>query len=97
MLFHKRTESVFLLFLCILSNSLCCFYNNTVLSPISNTKYFDYFIVIAETKNTRIYEYMIAVAEEGTVINAARRCFISHPALSQHMKALEKSYGFLLF
>ncbi len=47
--------------------------------------------------NTRIYEYIIAVAEEGTVTKAAQRCFISQPALSQHIKTLEKTYGFSLF
>lgn len=47
--------------------------------------------------NTRIYEYMTAIAEEGSVTKAAERCFISQPALSQHMKNLEKSFGAPLF
>ena len=47
--------------------------------------------------DTRIYQYMIAVAETGSVTKAARRCFISQPALTQHIKKLEKQFGFPLF
>lgn len=47
--------------------------------------------------DTRIYQYMIAVAETGSVTRAARQCFISQPALTQHIKKLEKQFGFPLF
>lgn len=46
---------------------------------------------------TRIYQYIIAVAETGSVTRAARQCFISQPALTQHIKKLEKQFGFPLF
>lgn len=47
--------------------------------------------------NTRIYEYIVAVADCGNITRAAKQCFISQPALTQHIKKLEKQYGITLF
>lgn len=47
--------------------------------------------------NTRIYEYIIAVAEHRNITKAAEQCFISQPALTQHIKKLENQFGFPLF
>ena len=47
--------------------------------------------------NTRIYEYLLAVAEYKNISQAARSCFISQPALTQHIKKLERQLGTPLF
>lgn len=47
--------------------------------------------------NTKIYEYILAVAEQKNITKAAEQCYISQPALTQHIKKLEKQLGFLLF
>jgi DNA-binding transcriptional LysR family regulator len=41
----------------------------------------------------RQMEYLIAVAEEGSFTRAAERLFVSQPALSHQVKALEQSVG----
>jgi DNA-binding transcriptional LysR family regulator len=41
----------------------------------------------------RQMEYLIAVAEEGSFTRAAERLFVSQPALSHQVKALERSVG----
>ena len=47
--------------------------------------------------NTKILEYFIAAAEEQNISRAAERCYISQPALSQHIQQLEKQLGVPLF
>ena len=47
--------------------------------------------------NTKVLEYFIAAAEEQNISRAAERCFISQPALSQHIKELEKQLEVPLF
>ena len=47
--------------------------------------------------NTKIYEYLLAVAEYKNISRAAQHCFISQPALTQHIKKLERSLGAVLF
>lgn len=47
--------------------------------------------------NTKIYEYIIAVYEHKNITRAARQCYISQPALTQHIKKLEAELGFHLF
>lgn len=47
--------------------------------------------------NTKIYEYLLAVAEYKNISRAAQSCFISQPALTQHIKKLEKQLGTPLF
>lgn len=47
--------------------------------------------------NTRIYEYMLAVAAQKNITKAAEQCFISQPALTQHIKKLENQFGAPLF
>ena len=47
--------------------------------------------------NTRIYEYIITAAEQKNITKAAGLCFISQPALSQHIKNLESQLGFPIF
>src|SRR4051794_20732590 len=41
----------------------------------------------------RQMEYLIAVVEEGSFTRAAERLFVSQPALSHQIKALERSVG----
>lgn len=47
--------------------------------------------------NTQIFKYIIAVAEYKNITKAAKQCFISQPALTQHIKKLEQQFGFSLF
>lgn len=47
--------------------------------------------------NTRIYEYLLTVAEHKNISQAAMSCFISQPALTQHIKKLEGQLGAPLF
>ena len=47
--------------------------------------------------DTRIYGYLLAVAEYKNLSEAAKACFISQPALTQHIKRLEESFGCSLF
>lgn len=47
--------------------------------------------------NTKIYEYLLAVAEHKNISQAAQSCFISQPALTQHIKKLEHQIGSPLF
>ncbi len=47
--------------------------------------------------NTKILEYIIAIAEEESVSRAAERFYLSHPALSGHLKKLEQQLGTPLF
>src|SRR4051794_41948583 len=41
----------------------------------------------------RQMEYLVAVVEEGSFTRAAQRLFVSQPALSHQVKALERSVG----
>lgn len=47
--------------------------------------------------NTRIYEYILAAAEQKNITKAAESCYISQPALTQHIKKLEKQLEITLF
>ena len=47
--------------------------------------------------NTKVLEYIVAIAEEQSVSRAAERFYLSHPALSGHLKKLEKELGTALF
>ncbi len=47
--------------------------------------------------NTKIIEYVIAIAEEKSINKAAERLYITQPALSQRLKALEDELGTPLF
>src|SRR4051794_41774350 len=44
----------------------------------------------------RQMEYVVAVVEEGSFTRAAQRLFVSQPALSHQVKALEQSVGGML-
>lgn len=47
--------------------------------------------------NTRIYRYLLAVADCKNISQAAQSCFISQPALTQHIKKMENQLGVSLF
>ena len=47
--------------------------------------------------NTKVLEYIVAIAEEQSVSRAAERFYISHPALSGHIRKLEQELGTQLF
>lgn len=45
----------------------------------------------------RVLDYFLAVAELGTVSAAASRCYVSQPAISRQLVALERDLGAVLF
>lgn len=47
--------------------------------------------------NSKVLEYITAIAEEKSVTRAADRFYLSHPALSRHLKKLESELGTPLF
>lgn len=47
--------------------------------------------------NTKVLEYILAIEEEGSISKAADRFYLAQPALSAHLKNLEKQYGAPLF
>ncbi len=47
--------------------------------------------------DTSIYRYVTAIAECGSISAAAKKLFISQPALTKQLGALESSLGFKLF
>ncbi len=47
--------------------------------------------------NTKILEYMLAIAETKSITRAAERFYLSHPALSRHLKNIETELGTPLF
>ena len=47
--------------------------------------------------NTKVLEYIIAIAEEQSVSRAADRFYLSHAALSAHLKKAEQELGTPLF
>ena len=47
--------------------------------------------------NTKVLEYIVAIAEEHSVSRAAERFYLSHPALSAHLKKIEQELGTPLF
>lgn len=46
---------------------------------------------------TKVYEYILAIQIEGNLSKAAEKCYISQPALSQHIKLLEQKLNCKLF
>src|SRR5215471_8922865 len=47
--------------------------------------------------DTRVLRYIAVVAEEGNLTRAARRLFVSQPALTKQIKHLEEQLGVQLF
>ena len=47
--------------------------------------------------NTKILEYMLAIAETKSITRAAEQFYLSHPALSRHLKNIESELGAPLF
>lgn len=47
--------------------------------------------------NTKILEYMLAIAETRSITRAAEQFYLSHPALSRHLKNVESELGTPLF
>jgi molybdenum-dependent DNA-binding transcriptional regulator ModE len=47
--------------------------------------------------DTRLLRYFVAVAAEGSLTHAAKRLFVSQPALTKQVKQLESQLGVLLF
>ncbi len=47
--------------------------------------------------HTIVLEYIIAIAEERSVTRAADRFYLSHPALSRHLRRIESELGTPLF
>ena len=47
--------------------------------------------------NVRQAQYLIAVFEEGSISGAAKRLYISQPALSQTIQMVEKELGARIF
>lgn len=47
--------------------------------------------------NFKQASYLIAIAEEGSITAAARKLYISQPALSQMLAQMEKEYGITVF
>ena len=47
--------------------------------------------------NIRQAQYLITVYEEGSISNAAKRLYISQPALSQTIQIVEKEIGARIF
>lgn len=48
-------------------------------------------------KNQKIYEYLLLIAEERSITRAARRAFLSQPALTQQLRSFESELGFPVF
>ncbi|MBQ8092837.1 MAG: LysR family transcriptional regulator [Clostridia bacterium] len=47
--------------------------------------------------NTKVLEYIVAIADEKSITRAAERFYLSHPALSRHLKNIETEMGTPLF
>lgn len=47
--------------------------------------------------DTKIFEYLLVIEETHNITTAAEQCFVSQPALSKHLRNLEKEFGFPLF
>lgn len=47
--------------------------------------------------DTNIFQYVLTVAECGSISSAARKLFMSQPALTKHLSKLEKELGVQLF
>lgn len=47
--------------------------------------------------DSKILEYIVAIAKEQSVSKAADQFYLSHPALSRHLRKIEQEYGTALF
>lgn len=54
-------------------------------------------IAEGEQMDTKIYEYLVNVEKEKNISKAAEISFISQPALTQHIKRIERECGFSIF